>query len=142
MPHGRNPYPVRESEWRALQELISKDTVSIFTPYQKEENRFTNGLVALLEMSSRCHGPPLPTCVVSARHARPGSRRREPSEVFVFYGDLKGTPTLNYAAGAAAFGLRRRSGLEPWTRTRCSMPFEMARTLPAGPQGSHSPDPG
>jgi len=40
-----------------LQELISKGTVSIFTPYQQEENRFTNGLVALLELSSRCGGP-------------------------------------------------------------------------------------
>ncbi len=57
MPRGRNPFPVKETEWQALQEVISKDTVSIFTPYQQEENRFTNGLVALLELSSRCSGP-------------------------------------------------------------------------------------
>ncbi len=57
MPRGRNPFPVKETEWQALQELISKDNVSIFTPYQQEENRFTNGLVALLELSSRCSGP-------------------------------------------------------------------------------------
>jgi hypothetical protein len=56
MPKGRNPFPVKESEWLALQELISNDTVSIFTPYQSEENRFTNGLVALLELSSRIGG--------------------------------------------------------------------------------------
>jgi hypothetical protein len=57
MPRGKNPFPVKETEWQALQELISKGTVSIFTPYQQEENRFTNGLVALLELSSRCSGP-------------------------------------------------------------------------------------
>jgi hypothetical protein len=57
MPKGGNPFPVEENQWRALKELISKDTVSIFTPYQQEENRFTNGLVALLELSSKCDGP-------------------------------------------------------------------------------------
>lgn len=57
MPHGKNPYPMKESEWQALQKIISKDTVSIFTPYQQEENRFTNGLVALLQLSSICDGP-------------------------------------------------------------------------------------
>jgi len=59
MPRGRNPFPVKEDEWQALQDLISKDKdcVSIFTPYKKEEDRFTNGLVALLQLSSRCDGP-------------------------------------------------------------------------------------
>jgi len=56
MPKGRNPFPVKEPEWLALRELISKDTVSIFTHYESEENRFTNGLVALLELSSRIGG--------------------------------------------------------------------------------------
>jgi hypothetical protein len=57
MPRGRNPFPVKESEWQALQKLISRNTVSIFTPYESEENRFTNGLVALLELSWRFGGP-------------------------------------------------------------------------------------
>lgn len=56
MPRGTT-FPVRETEWQALRELISRDTVSVFTPYQKEEDRFTNGLVALLQLSSRCGGP-------------------------------------------------------------------------------------
>jgi hypothetical protein len=56
-PWDRNPFPVSKTEWQALQELISEDTVSIFTPYKQEENRFTNGLVALLDLSSRCSGP-------------------------------------------------------------------------------------
>ncbi|MGA9883360.1 MAG: EVE domain-containing protein [Candidatus Acidiferrales bacterium] len=56
MPRGRNPFRVKKSEWLALQELISKDTVCIFTHYQSEENSFTNGLVALLELSSRIGG--------------------------------------------------------------------------------------
>ncbi|MGC1830412.1 MAG: EVE domain-containing protein [Candidatus Acidiferrales bacterium] len=56
MPRGTT-FPVRETEWQALDELISKDTISIFTPYKQEENRFTNGLVALLQLSSRCGGP-------------------------------------------------------------------------------------
>ena len=57
MPNGKNPFPIKDTEWHALQELISKDTVSIFTPYQQEENQFTNGLIALLELSSQCDGP-------------------------------------------------------------------------------------
>jgi hypothetical protein len=57
MPRGKNPFLVKESEWQALKELISKDTVSVFTAYEKEEDRFTNGLVSLLELSSRFGGP-------------------------------------------------------------------------------------
>jgi len=58
MPHGKNPFRVLDEEWVALNELISKDTLNIFTFYRQEENRFTNGLVSLLELS-RHSGAPL-----------------------------------------------------------------------------------
>jgi hypothetical protein len=40
-----------------LKELISKDTLNIFTCYEQEENRFTNGLVSLLELSKEGRTP-------------------------------------------------------------------------------------
>ena len=53
-----NPVIVKPNEWHALKELISKDTLNIFTGYGQEENQFTNGLVSLLELS-RHTGTPL-----------------------------------------------------------------------------------
>ncbi len=43
--------PVTEGQWHALKKLVASDTLNIFTHYTQKENRFTNGLVALLEMS-------------------------------------------------------------------------------------------
>jgi hypothetical protein len=57
MPNGKNPCRVLDDEWVALNELISKDTLNIFTYYRQEENRFTNGLVSLLELSAYCGTP-------------------------------------------------------------------------------------
>src|ERR1039458_5830073 len=51
VPNGKNPFPVRKEEWDALTELIKRDTLNIFTGYGQEENRFTNGLISILELS-------------------------------------------------------------------------------------------
>jgi hypothetical protein len=50
-PFAANPFLVEPDEWEALQELVTENTVNIFTHYKQEENQFTNALIALLEVS-------------------------------------------------------------------------------------------
>jgi len=58
MPNGKNPSRVQEEEYRALEDLIASDVINIFSNYSQEENRFTNGLISLLDLS-RHSGQPL-----------------------------------------------------------------------------------
>lgn len=51
MPHGRNPYIVRDLEYQELTDLIENDRINIFNCYAQEENCFTNGLISLLDLS-------------------------------------------------------------------------------------------
>jgi hypothetical protein len=57
MPNGKNPCRVRNEEWLALKNLIDNDALNIFTPYGQKEDRFTNGLISLLELSRHSHAP-------------------------------------------------------------------------------------
>lgn len=58
MPNGKNPSRVQEKEYRALKDLIASDVINIFSSYLQEEDRFTNGLISLLDLS-RHSGQPL-----------------------------------------------------------------------------------
>ena len=51
MPNGKNPSRVQDQEYRALKDLIASDVINIFSSYSQEENRFTNGLVSILDLS-------------------------------------------------------------------------------------------
>lgn len=58
MPHGKNPFVLRDREYQALADLIKNDRINIFNNYAQEENCFTNGLISLLDLS-RKSGEPL-----------------------------------------------------------------------------------
>lgn len=50
-PFGANPFPVTASEWAAIQHLVGKKAVNIFSHYKQAEDQFTNGLLGILDLA-------------------------------------------------------------------------------------------
>jgi len=55
-PFAPNPFPIQAAEWKAIQRVIDKKGVNIFSHYKQQEDQFTNGLMSILDLSQRHRG--------------------------------------------------------------------------------------
>jgi|GEM_PF-1402430 len=69
MPHGRNPFTVSPSQWSALSSISRSEHLNIFRSYGQQENRFTNGLICLLQLADHEKVPLLSALLDCLPHA-------------------------------------------------------------------------